>query len=244
MKRLIWAIIILLIIIFGIWFVEKKVSMAPSLTDEDSLSGENKINEEVSFNHQSSKITENTEVYMIDLEFPVLEDSYVSAQIDKYINETADQFKSDAQEFGPHPVAGRKYTLFTNYQFKESENYKTFVFLTSVDMGGAHPNHFFKTLTFDNLGNLVTISDLVQKEFGEENVFEKISEVVQSKLIEDLGDVAESSWIKDGAGPFPENFQDFYVEGDKIHFLFEPYAVAAYALGSREVTLSFDEIRD
>lgn len=241
MKRLIFIVVILLVILLGIWAIINKKAQAPS---EDVV--ENIANTEVSFEYESSKREETTDSYIIDMEFPVTKDSYVNEKIDQYINETADQFKSDAEEFGPHPVPGRKYTLFTNFEFKESENYKTFVFLTSVDMGGAHPNHFFKTLMFDENGSLVSLDDWMNREFENQDVIVKVSTLSQEKLKLDLGvgENEEFTWIEKGASSNIENFQNFYVLENSVHFIFEPYQVAGYAAGPREVEITFEEIRN
>jgi hypothetical protein len=45
----------------------------------------------------------------------------------------------------------------------------------SVDFGGAHPNHFYKTLSFDKDGNLISIEEFLKREFAGKNVVGKIS---------------------------------------------------------------------
>ena len=47
-----------------------------------------------------------------------------------------------------------------------------------------------------------------------------------------------------GAGPLPENYQDWLLTPDALVFIFEPYQVAAYAAGPQRVTILLADLQD
>ncbi|MFA7193435.1 MAG: DUF3298 domain-containing protein [Candidatus Paceibacterota bacterium] len=184
------------------------------------------------------------ETYEIQFDFPVTNEEQVNAEIKKTVDSLIKTFEEEAISFSPHPSGfDRPYTLFGTFTPHLGNKYDTFVFLMSVDFGGAHPNHFYKTITFDKQNSVISIEDLVKREFGGLDAVNKISELVKKIISDKLAENANPEMIADGAGPEIENFKNFYIENEEVVFLFEPYAVAAYAYSSQEARIKFSEIK-
>lgn len=221
--------------------------MAEELPIAEDIKAEDPVRQDDTgflFPFATSTLDESGDIYAIDAEYPVIEDSEVNDRIAKFVTGTVASFIADANAASDYALQyGRKYMLWMEFDAHATEQYQSFVFRISVDMGGAHPNHLYETFTFDAAGSLVTIQDLVQREYHDQRVFFEISDLVQAELRAQLGEeAAASSWIGDGAGPEPTNFEDFYITDDTMHFLFEPYAIGPYALSSREAAVRFDEV--
>ncbi len=183
--------------------------------------------------------------YEVDFKFPVTNEEKINTEINKVVDDMVSSFEKEAISFLPHPSGeNRNYSLYGNFETHFGNKYDTVAFLVSVDFGGAHPNHFFKTITFDKNQNIVTLENFLNNEFSGLSTLDKISDLASKKIHEKLGENANSEMIAEGTKPSVENFDNFYVDGDTVVFLFEPYAVAPYAYSSQEARINFSEIRN
>lgn len=103
--------------------------------------------------------------------------------------------------------------------------------------GGAHPNSFFRTFSFDLEAN--TVIEFRDMFADNADVFAVLAPLVEADLAVQMGDFAESAWIADGTGENPDNYRNFALAEDEILFLFPPYQVAAYAAGGFEVRIPY-----
>ena len=56
-------------------------------------------------------------------------------------------------------------------------------------------------------------------------------------------DIGTEDWIRDGAGPDMTNFSAWnFLPDDSLRITFDPYQVAAYAVGHQEVIFTTEEI--
>lgn len=116
------------------------------------------------------------------------------------------------------------------------------VFTINDYTGGAHPNLYYRTFMFELPGGReITLSDLFD---DEQAALEQIAPMVQESLREQLGDMAELSWIEEGAAPDPVNYQNFALTTSALNFYFPPYQVAAYAAGPYMVELPLGDVID
>lgn len=241
MKRIYILFLIILfvaIVVFGLGFFNR--ANAPVIDEEQRV---NEVPEQLSYTEEV--INEEDEKFSINIKYPKTNNQAINNEINNFIESSVNKFKSDADEFGDLPdyLKERKYRMDIWFNFYESSKYKSFVFLTSTDTLGAHPNSFYNTLNFDNDSKSISITDFLVKEFNDLNVIDDISAISYVKLERELGkDAMETGWVEDGVAPEIENFQDFYVLEDKIVFLFEPYAIGPYAWSSKEVEVRFDEL--
>lgn len=120
--------------------------------------------------------------------------------------------------------------------------------------GGAHGNHFYRTLTLDRRSHrLLQLSDIIT----DSTALEPVSKYVRPKLIEQLlkqSDTAQGDpraianykkrirqWVREGTVPNLKNYRHFWlskpVNGHPtgFTFLFPPYQVAPYSAGEQQV---------
>lgn len=235
----IWVVVGLLVFVFIAinifsFFSKKEI---PTTEDTTATTTPNVL-VEVTF--ASSTKTVQTKDYGIQFNFPVTNVDAINQEINLFVDTTISAFEEEVKGFGPLPVIDRQYTMYAWFQSYIEEHYTTFVFLVSVDTGGAHPNQFFYTKTFTPSGELVSVQSVVQALYGDTITLEQIAQVARDTLTAQLGERAAFGWIDDGLKPSPENFSDFYVEQNELVFLFEPYAIGPYAWGSLMVRIPRD----
>ncbi len=240
MKKQYIFLIVLFVAVLAYFVFFYKTVEAPKEEEKDTPTEQVKVDLEVS--DSSTEIVK--EGYEVDFKFPVTNNDKINQTIKSQIDELIKTFETEAQSFLPNPAGSeRAYTLFSSFESKLGVNYDTFVFLMSVDFGGAHPNHFYKTMTFDKDGNQVTLEDILKKDFDGIETLKKISTLSQEIISEKLGENTNIEMLKDGTKPELENFQNFYIDGESFVFLFEPYAVAPYAYSNQEALIYFSELK-
>lgn len=122
-----------------------------------------------------------------------------------------------------------------------AESIVSMVYTLSTYTGGAHPNSFYRTFTFDLEDEReVLLADLFNTDL--ETALGTIAPLVQADLREQMGEWAEGAWIEDGAGPDPLNYGNWAIDDSSLYFFFPPYQVAAYAAGSFRVALPLESI--
>jgi hypothetical protein len=141
----------------------------------------------------------------------------------------------------------RKYELGIEYQAYAGNATLTYVYQMYMDTGGAHPNAFYRTFTFDSkTGAQLTMHDL----FTEGAPYlETLSSISRSKLpafIAQRGDVAvsevDTDYIASGTMPEEDAFQNFYFKDGSLVLLFPPYQIGPYVLGMIELPIPVSEL--
>jgi hypothetical protein len=237
-----YSLILLVVLIIGavLFLLFYKKVEAPEIINEPAVEVKTK---DLTFSTSTKEIVKDE--YEVDFDFPVTGELRIDTEIIKTVDDLVDSFEKEAQSFSPHPsLSERKYTLANNFESHFGEKYDTFVFLISVDFGGAHPNHFYKTLTFDKQQNIVSLEDFLNEEFNGIESINVISKITKDYFYEKLGESVNSDMINDGASADLKNYKNFYVSSNEIVFLFEPYAVAPYAYSTQEVRIDFSEIKN
>ncbi|MBR5509144.1 MAG: DUF3298 domain-containing protein [Lachnospiraceae bacterium] len=104
--------------------------------------------------------------------------------------------------------------------------------------GGAHGNYGYKSVTFDaQTGAQLTLQDIVKDmgSFRKEAtayMIDKVYEDYGEGLFPDYADTLEEMWQYD---------QAWYLDAAGLTFVFEPYYLGPYAMGSVEVTLPLND---
>lgn len=238
MKKIV--IIIVLVVLAAIVYLAffYKTAEAPKIED-------NTTNTEVkSLSIIGSSKQISAEGYEVDFKFPVTGEEKIDNEISSLVDQLVSTFEDEAKSFLPNPSGeDRAYTLIANYESKLGDKYDTIVFLMSVDFGGAHPNHFYRTVTFDKNQSVISIEDFLKREFVGVEVLDKISNLTREKISTKLAENVNQEMLNAGTDPDLDNFKNFYVDGEAVVFLFEPYAVAPYAYSTQEAKITFDEIK-
>lgn len=141
----------------------------------------------------------------------------------------------------------RKYELGIEYTIHENSSTLSFVYQLFADTGGAHPNTYYRTFTFDKkTGEALSMHDL----FTEGSPYlETLSKASRAKLLPLIAERTQSQisevdtdYIASGTMAEEDAFQNFYLEGDALVLVFPPYQVGPYVLGMIELPISTKEL--
>ena len=183
----------------------------------------------------------------------------INAAISVFARRIASNF-SNSEGIGEEGPLGL--TDFLSVDFAVSTISATLIsvqFSFDIYTGGAHSNQNvqtknfgrspFRELTLDQLPTyikgkefLLQVSNFCQEDIMRQkrNQLEKWSDGSAEQLRE--ADEWEKNWIKTGAGPDWKNFENYWVEGDSLHFSFAPYQVASYAEGFFSCSMPFSKL--
>jgi|SRR3989344_642284 len=130
--------------------------------------------------------------------------------------------------------------LLTNSFFSALMSYSDY------SAGAAHPNDYLAALNYDlRTGDAVSIDRLLRSLSPSEGYMERLGTRVQGDLVRQFGDSEEAfEVIKDGAAPTAANYAVYTLDREALTIHFAPYQVAAYAAGSPEVRIPYNELRE
>jgi hypothetical protein len=145
----------------------------------------------------------------------------------------------------------RKEALSSEYKMYTGARTATYTFLIYEDTLGAHPNGYYQTFTFDTkTGAELSLADIFLPSIP---YLERVSNRVRTdlpgiidKMSSDGGNstFTDTDSIKMGTQPVKENFSNFYISGKNLVFVFEPYQVGPYALGTVEDPIPLAQLAD
>lgn len=143
----------------------------------------------------------------------------------------------------------RKYALGIEYSTYESKGTLSYVYQMYADTGGAHPNTYYRTFTFDKAsGAVLELGDVF---VANAPYLQTLSDKARSMLppmIAKMANVEVSAvdmeYIKSGTLPEEDAFQSFYFEGSTLVLLFPPYQIGPYALGMILLPIPASELKD
>ncbi len=171
----------------------------------------------------------------IRVTYPKTEFLKLNQELKIYIGSLLDEFL----DLGEQTLQSSfSYSLDSYYEKYTNDPYLSYAFFSSMNTGGAHPNHTIQTFVYQKEENkILTISDLEQKYsnllsiLSEEsrNLLRKNPKIEHTKLGEEM--------LLEGTQPISDNFQHFVMTKDGILIFFEPYQVAPYAEGSFRILI-------
>ncbi len=125
--------------------------------------------------------------------------------------------------------------------FAYDSHVRSILFTISDYTGGAHPNLYYTTYTFDQRdGHFIDLEDLF---IPGSDPLATIFPIVQADLLAQMGVGADETWINSGTGTTWSNYASFVLTSDSLIFYFPPYQVAPYAAGPFEVVIPLADIR-
>lgn len=184
-------------------------------------------------------IVKQEKTYEYRIEYPFFNNIVVDSEIQNYIDTAHMNFETDLQQaYVPELLSEFIPIAEIDYQVKRSGTITTIVFNGYQYTGGAHPNSFVLTMTFQGeqkilLDSLFTVS---QSEY-----LIRLQAIATLALEQKLG---KESLFYEGLEPRIENYQHWYVIDNALVILFSPYQVGPYAIGMPEVTIPFSQIQD
>jgi hypothetical protein len=170
--------------------------------------------------------------YTLDMSFPV--DFPTQPAVDDFLTQTRNGFLNETKE--PN-FANVPYSLDMKGSIWTSATTKSVSFETYENLGGAHPNTWYKTFNYDTAHNrAVTFADLFAPGV---DPLTTIFPIVAKKLEAKLGVPAP---VLDGAGTDPSNYQNFAITPTDLVFFFDRGGLMAGAAGAQTVTVPRDAI--
>jgi hypothetical protein len=137
------------------------------------------------------------------------------------------------------------WTYDMNYEITYRDDHRFTVLLSGSEYtGGAHPNEDYLAISYDVDANKeITLADLFKSKV---NYLKEISSLAIADLNKQnaADEFTDSDWITEGAGPDPENYQDFYLTKNALGVVFAPYQVASYAAGQQGVEIPYSKLKD
>lgn len=136
----------------------------------------------------------------------------------------------------------RKYALGIEYKTHVGAGTISYVYQMYADTGGAHPNTYYRTFTFDSkTGEEVEIEDAFIPGTDYLNLLSTKSRALLVPLIAGRESVSvsevQTDQIDSGTLPEVDSFQNFYFEGSSLVLIFPPYQVGPYVLGMIELPI-------
>lgn len=177
----------------------------------------------------------------IDYPLSVMQYDFVEQTVDEFIQQRKTEFIQFFSEGGFFPGVPAPWGLWIEYEeYQFSDTVISLSFTISDYTGGAHPNSYFQTFTFDLAENRVIAFDELFVEGSDP--LSTIYPIVQQKLTELIGDYSDPQWIETGSGENLANYQSFVLTENSLIILFPPYQVAAYAAGPQQVEIPLADL--
>lgn len=128
----------------------------------------------------------------------------------------------------------RKYTLSAAYEAHQGTHTVSYVYTLIQDTGGAHPNTFYRTFTFDKgTGEELEIDALFATSAPYLELLSTQARADLPKIVSGrAGTAADTQYIARGTTPDLDNFLNWYIDGQNLVLVFPPYQVGPYALGT------------
>lgn len=190
------------------------------------------------------KKEEETDYYTISVYYPLTKYKIVNSKINEVITQYVNTLKSSIDDQAKNLITESGYKYFLDIRFNTYNylDYITYVSHISTFTGGAHPNSYYYTITYNkDKMELVTIDNLIKKN---KSLLVDLSEYTYNSLTNNqkIKDIGALDMVKDGTKPTIENFKNLALTSDGIIIFFENYQVAPYVAGEFAVTVPYDKI--
>ncbi len=200
--------------------------------------------------------TEETPTVAVDVRSPHVEGiadfeaaELLNGELEHIAISTMGEFQDEVAETATPDPLGSKSTIDITFEVDHlSERFISVRYDISVySAGAAHPNLFYKTLTWDIVGaSEVRLADLFRPDAP---YLERLSALAIADLERQYAAFGEglealSADIRAGAAPREESFGAWTMSADGLSIHFEPYQVAPYAAGPQHVTLPWSRLAD
>ena len=234
-KKYILALLIFFVLIIVTYFVGKN-------TNEGIAEVKDVYNNVESIeNCTMEQIVENSDRYKINIFYPVTNYEKLNNKIKETINEKFENFKEDASK--GEGITDKIVTLDIKFNISSYNEYISVEFDVFYDFGGAHPNTYTYTISYNvKEDKIITIDDLMEKN---DELLNKLHDYFSEKLKENerIKESFNERMFEDGLRPVKENFENFIFTKDGIIFIFNRYQVAPYVAGGFRELIPFDNIK-
>lgn len=193
--------------------------------------------------------TEDTSVF-VKISYPQLK-NMKNVEIQNKINlflenqflqtlQTYEEFISDSETLAEYP-ADWVFSFETSFKTTYLSNDFLSVVMDYYEFtGGAHGNYFSVGFNFRlSDGKAFQLNDIIK-----ETQLENLSLFCEQEILKQFNanSLSDAGLFEDEINIFPE--QDFYIKPNYLVIQFDPYEIGPYAMGSIEIELRFDKIKN
>jgi hypothetical protein len=198
------------------------------------------------------KIQKKTTSSNIDITYPLSGNQLADQDLKTTMEQQVANFEQLAED--PLPAdAGYTNALIGKYEkTRYSDQIISIKMSFSEFTGGAHPNTYYVTKTYDlgsgkslNLSDLFTPGSDYLKQLSTLSSAQLIanSEYLQGLPADQRESDDSTRWIKEGTAATEDNFRSWGLEGKTLNIYFPPYQVASYAEGEHQVKIPLSEFK-
>lgn len=233
MKKLITLGFIFLIFLFSFFYIssirKNYISKNIQVLATSGIETEKKINEISLELH-----------YKVNIYYPYTSYPNLNKEIENLVGKWLDQLEVVVEE-GIN-LEDQFYTLDIHYDTYTYQNYISYVFTCFLDTGGAHPNTYIETISFDKEKNNLFTIDSFQK--TNINILSRFSEISRKELCQNKKLLDSNVWnmVLEGTRPIDKNFKNFAFSEQGVIVFFERYQIAPYSYGSYQVIIPYSQI--
>lgn len=206
---------------------------------------------------EAGQYTEQAEYYVLAVNYPTTTpltalggkaDANAVALMQAFVENTVTQFKTDGNfdNLTAEDISmlgfdqGRKHAIEIKYLISSSPKTLSYIYTIYLDTGGAHPNGFFRTFTFNTTtGANLAIGDLFA---SGSDYLGTLSTLARAKLPEIIGEGANTEYIESGTTPEENTFRNFLLDNADLVILFDPYQVGPWAIGPQTLRIPLAEL--
>lgn len=172
--------------------------------------------------------------------------------VDLYVDDFLKEYRSDVTTFymqedeskedDTHAWLNYEIDIQTQTDVARQGKVVNYVAEQSSYMGGAHPNFFASWLNFDmKTGYLLTLEEIMIPDY-EPKLQEALAYELQVKCnAESMEGVREAGYLNWSELYVPDNF---LIKDDGLLFLFNPYEIASWSMGSTELMLTNETLKN
>ncbi len=190
------------------------------------------------------KIEEKGNQYKIRIYYPYTSYSVLNQEMEKFVQKQLQEFKQNMKKYPLTPL--QFYTLDISYQTYIYKDYVTYVFEIFLDTGGAHPNTYIHSISYNRATDKIITIDTLNKQYP--NILNILSlesrkSLMKSKKLKEVATEERKNMIDEGTAPTLDNFRNFAFTENGLTIFFENYQVAPYVYGSFEVTIPYSILK-
>lgn len=194
---------------------------------------------EISDSTLERKIFEEIHPYQLRVYYPVTDYSLLNQKIEEKIQAYIKEFKNEIRNLDIQ--LNQEYTLDILYEEYSYENYISYVFTIFQDTGGAHPNTFYDSISYDiETGKVVTLESLIQ---DNPDFLKRVSNEVRKQLSTNHRITSYDMFIQ-GTYPVKDNFKVFAFTEEGLLFFFSPYTIAPYSSGRFQILIPYSVLKN
>jgi len=223
MKKITIQIVALVVLVSVAYMIYAHAPRIPGAIGEDETTS-------TTPKEKNIVINEDTPVYYIEAEYPLLGRPDIDARITKLMDTALTEFKSYPAN-PPESAAPKNEFIGSYYIIRNDADVVSIQFTFSVFTGGAHPNTFILALNVDpKTGKEITLEDVLGR------IGLSLTQVADQSLAQLKEALGDDVIFPDGAAATPDNYSTFLIGTSTVSFEFQSYQVAPYAAGLPETS--------